>query len=177
MKTLYSLFAALLVLLSACTNGNKSGNVNSEELVETSAEQTDISQASESEDSIWDEKTTVLMSKLERKEKLTDAEFQHLCYLLLKDTSVDESFGEGFGNSIFQYFRSNSENARSFGVYLDQNQSSDKERILKEMVFIMCIDIGEEKYSYDRFIEDFELFNNSASAQESFDRCIANWVD
>lgn len=167
-------FLFFLIHCISCVNGIKNSNVDVGTATQKKA---DISNYSENRDQILGDKTTMLMSKLESKSALKNNDYKHLCHLLLNDSGSDESFREGFGYLIFQYFRYNSQNNLSLGTYLDKKSEIDRERILGEMTFCMCIDIGEEGYNYEQFVKDFEVFENSASAKESFDRCIANWGD
>ena len=41
----------------------------------------------------------------------------------------------------------------------------------------MCIDLGEENYLYENFVNDFELFKNNISAKKAFKACMDNQVE
>ena len=111
-----------------------------------------------------------------KQEKLTETDYTILCNIL---PNADASLAESIGGLLFRYLKNKQIHNTSFLSYLDKKEVLYKEKILYEMVFIMCLDIQDEKYlnekySYDMFITDFDMFKNSVSAKEAFDRCTGN---
>jgi hypothetical protein len=182
-RKIYGVFTLILFIVSCNTmNKNEDDTMN---FIQTKTEDTvlkqsysDISEISEDmqEQEEWTEIDTVLQ-KMYKQEKLTEIDYTIICNIL---PYADASLAESIGSSLFNYLKNNSLNNSSFLSYLDKKEELFKEKILYEMVFIMCLDIQDEKYlnekySYDMFIKDYDMFKNSVSAKEAFDRCISNW--
>lgn len=78
------------------------------------------------------------------------------------------------GYILFEYLKNKPLNNRAFLSYLSSKDDSQKEKFLILLIQIMCIDIGEENYSYDTFVKDFDMFSNSSSAKKAFNECMSN---
>lgn len=109
---------------------------------------------------------------MQKNNKLTTADYDCICDFLLNNN--DESKSEELGYILFEYLKNKPLNNRAFLSYLSRKENSQKEKFLTALIQIMCIDIGEENYSYDTFIKDFDMFSNSSSAKKAFNDCMSN---
>jgi hypothetical protein len=180
-RKIYAVFALVIFIVSCNTKSkNEDATIS---FIQTETEDTvvkqsyfDISEISEEmqEQEEWTAIDTVLQ-KMYKQEKLTEVDYAIICNIL---PYADASLAESIGGLLFNYLKNNILNNNAFLSYLNKKEISYKEKILYEAVFIMCLDIQDEKYldekySYDMFIKDFDMFKNSVSAKEAFDRCMS----
>jgi len=103
---------------------------------------------------------------------LTTTELDSICNFLINNNN--ESKSEELGYILFEYLRNKPNNNRTFLSYLSQKDSSQKDMLLTSLIQIMCIDIGEENYTFDAFVKDFNIFKDSHSAKKAFYNCMGN---
>lgn len=165
-RVFYVIFALILVV--SC-NGNNGKKVVSTDFLkkEKTKNKTAVIQQSPRTVDIWE-----VSEKMSKQEKLKEADYDCICNFLLKEESVEG--GEGIGYRLFEYLKNKPLNNRAFVSYLSRKEDSQKEKFLTALIQIMCIDIGEENYSYDTFIKDFNMFSNSSSAKKAFNECMSN---
>lgn len=114
-------------------------------------------------------------NKMQKQEKLTEGDYKCICDFLINNN--DESKSEEAGYVLFEYLRGNQLRNSAFASYLNKKDVSYRERVFNNLIQIMCIDLGEENYSYDAFVKDFSLFRNNVSAKKIFDQCMSNQVE
>lgn len=175
MKTRHLFFVTFLLLFVACINGNRHNIVNSTDITDLPTQQIDTSTESKDTNAPMEINLITLLDKLENKSEFKEADFEYLCNLLLDNE--DESLAESIGGLIFELLIKNPVNNDLLNAYLDKNRGAEKNRILAEMASFMCIELALEEYSYERFVKDFKIFENSVPAKASFDKCIANWIE
>lgn len=162
----YGIFA--LILIVSCSGNNRKKVVSSDflkkqnasvktEAVQQSPHVVDISKVS---------------VKMQTNSKLTTTDYDCICDFLLNNN--DEAKSEELGYILFEYLKNKPLNNRDFLSYLSKKETSQKDMFLISLIQIMCIDIGEENYSYDTFIKDFYMFSNSSSTKKAFNDCMSN---
>jgi len=109
---------------------------------------------------------------MQKNNKLTKYDYDCICDFLSNNS--DESKSEELGYILFEYLKNKPLNNSAFLSYLSKKGTSQKEKFLTALIQIMCIDIGEENYSYGTFVKDFDIFNNSSSAKKAFNECMGN---
>lgn len=115
---------------------------------------------------------TEVSMKMQKQKKLTEADYICICNFLLNNK--DESQSEEIGYCLFEYLKGKELNNSAFISFLNKKDISFKEKVECALVQIMCIDIGEDNYSYNKFIEDFSMFKNSPFAMKVFNECMSN---
>ena len=151
---IYSIFALMFFVIS-CNSKNK--------IVANNFIQKEI-------DTINDEPLPLIfsvMGKMRKQEKLTNSDYACICNFLLNNT--DEGDMESIGYDLFKCLKKNQLYNSSFLSYLNKKRSSYKEKVLYKLVISLGVDLKIENYSYDAFIEDFEMFKNSVSAKKCFE--------
>lgn len=116
-----------------------------------------------------------VVSRMRGKKELSEGDYITLDDFLLKNT--DEAKSEEVGYVLFEHLRKNKSKNNSFLQHLSKKEKVFRDTILKELIQIMCIDLGEENYLYENFVNDFELFKNSISAKKAFKACMENQVE
>ena len=165
-RVFYVIFALILVV--SC-NGNNSKKVVSTDFVKkqnTNVKTLAIKQSLRAVD------ISAVSVKMQKYKELTKSDYDCICDFLLNNN--DESKSEEMGYILFEYLKNKPLNNRAFLSYLSRKENSQKEKFLTVLIQIMCIDIGEENYSYDTFIKDFDMFSNSSSAKKAFNECMSN---
>lgn len=162
----YGIFALILVV--SC-NGNNSKNVVSTDLVEKEKPNNKTTIVKHSPRVVDISGVSV---KMQKNNKLTTLDYDCICDFLSNNS--DESKSEELGYILFEYLKNKPLNNSAFLSYLSKKGTSQKEKLLIALIQIMSIDIGEENYSYDTFIKDFNLFGNSSSAKKAFNECMSN---
>ena len=165
-RVFYVIFALILVV--SC-NGNNSKKVVSTDFVKkqnTNVKTVAIKQSPRAVD------ISAVSVKMQKYKELTKSDYDCICDFLLNNN--DESKSEEIGYILFEYLKNKPLNNRAFLSYLSRKENSQKEKFLTALIQIMCIDIGEENYSYDTFIKDFNMFSNSSSAKKAFNECMSN---
>lgn len=163
----------LLFHIVSCENKNKNKYVpvNSKPIkIESIPIKIDDEEKVTNSKSIMD--ISEISSKMQKQEKLTEVDYAYICNFLFNNN--DESISEEIGYRLFEHLQKKQLNNDSFASYLDSKEISFKEKVLDELIKIMCIDIGEENYTYDTFIKDFDLFKQSASSKKAFNECMNN---
>jgi hypothetical protein len=112
--------------------------------------------------------------KMQEQNKLAEIDYDCICDFLFNNS--DESISEEIGYQLFEYLQSKTLHNTAFISYLNVKESTLRESVLVALIQAMCIDIGEENYSYDTFIKDFDMFRNSAAAKKTFEECMNNQV-
>lgn len=115
---------------------------------------------------------TRISSNMQNNNILTTTELDSICNFLINNNN--ESKSEELGYILFEYLRNKPNNNRTFLSYLSQKDSSQKDMLLTSLIQIMCIDIGEENYTFDAFVKDFNIFKDSHSAKKAFYNCMGN---
>lgn len=173
----------VMLFVLSCKEGKERQPVSSSETLTavskpvsdtSTAVKNDSSGVEEQKPSANDNSINGVLRKLEKQVKLNDADYQILYEFLLHNK--DESLSEGAGYSLFQYLKNNKANNEAYLSFLNKKDKAQKEKILGALVEIMCIDIGDENYTYEKFVEDFSIFNESASAKKAFNTCMSNQV-
>jgi hypothetical protein len=154
---------AVLILFIVSCNSKNGRKVVSSDFVQTENNKTAYSQQPQPD-------ISNVSKKMQKQEKLTSPDYDCICGFLFNNS--DESKSEEIGYQLFEYLKNNQLNNTAFLSYL--NGKDTKEKVIKSLIQIMCIDIGEEKYTYDTFIKDFEMFSNSISAKNAFNECMRN---
>jgi hypothetical protein len=175
MKKIMYYAVLLLLFFVSCENTNENTSAKqedcmSDEKTEKEMTQLDSAQTSDGNNAISRNDIYTVSEKMKKQAKLTETDYATICDFMFNN--VDESLSEEIGYRLFEYLKSNQLNNDAFILYLNEKEISYKENIKSSLVEIMCIDIGEENYSYDTFIKDFDMFKNSISAKRAFDECM-----
>jgi hypothetical protein len=157
---IYGIFALILVV--SC-NGTNSKKVISTDFIEKEKPNIETAIVQQSPHVV---DTSEVSVKMQKNNKLTTSDYNCICDFLLNNN--DESKSEELGYILFEYLRNKPLNNSAFLSYLSKKETTQKEKFLTALIQIMCIDIGEEDYSYGTFIKDFNMFSNSPSAKKSF---------
>lgn len=62
--------------------------------------------------------------------------------------------------------------SKEFVTFLKTKTDDDKERLLSAMIQLMCIDLSEENYTYEKLITDFKFYDQEVEIKKVFDECI-----
>lgn len=177
-KKIFAICQILLCYNVACnTDSNKVSSNLSDTMIVSSTHSVDsnkniINKKAELSDKL---DISIVVSRMHDKKELSEGDYITLYDFLLKNT--DESKSEEVGYTLFEYLRKNKSKNNSFLQHLSKKEKAFKDTIMKELIQIMCIDLGEENYLYENFVNDFELFKNSISAKKAFKACMDNQVE
>ena len=116
-----------------------------------------------------------VLQKMSFKARLSDVEYALICNFLLENK--DEEKSEEVGYVLFEYLKANRVSNQTFKFYLLQKDSVYRTTVTRNLVDIMCLDLGEEYHTYSKLIEDFPLFENDLQAQAAFNRCMTNLAE
>jgi hypothetical protein len=116
------------------------------------------------------QKKYVFKDKLRDKVSLDSSAYEELVSFL--NTNNDESQSEEVGYLLYQFFKGNEEYNQSFERFLSKKQNSMRDSILSALIQIMCLDLGEDNYTYQRLIKDFPVFKNSEVVKSEFENCV-----
>lgn len=86
----------------------------------------------------------------------------------------DESKFEELGYILFNYLNKNKKNNLLFLSYLKIYDNKYQEEFVHSLIKLMCIDIGDANYTYQKFITDFELFKDYVITEKSIFDCLSN---
>lgn len=114
----------------------------------------------------------VLIEKVKVKNELVDSDYELIGNFL--NTNVDESKSEEFGYQLYEYFKGNQSHNLSLVNYLKNKDDNFKNDFLSKLIQLMCIDIGDDNYSYDKLIKDFIVFKDNAHVKKTFEECTGN---
>jgi hypothetical protein len=162
----YGIFA-LIIFAVSCNSKNRNSKVVSTDFVQNSTERKKDTVSQQLHPNIWE-----VSEKMEKQEKSTTSDYDCICDFLLNNN--DESKSEELGYILFEYLKNKPLNNSAFLSYLSKKETYQKEKFLTALIQIMCIDIGEENYSYGAFVKDFDMFSNSTSAKKAFNECMSN---
>lgn len=115
---------------------------------------------------------TEIISKVENNKDLTDKEYAVLLDSIFVET--DEAQSEQNGYLMFTYLIDNSKRCDKVSTQLLSKSQVDRDKILTDLVALMCIDILDEDYDYNGFIKRFKLFDNNKKAEIAFNECLEN---
>jgi hypothetical protein len=179
--------SVLLFIVLSCKNSNKNSPAEAGTVTDTTlthdtlrhAEQIikDPGSDSNSTKKSFPESKDIFMveEKMKNKAILNDVDYGIIGKFLTQ--LKDESLSEGVGLSLFEYLQGNGSANEGYVSYLNKKSNAYKEKVLGKLIEIMCIDLGEDKYTNDKLISDFSVFKGSNAAQAALNTCIANHVD
>lgn len=156
-----------LILFIVSCNGKNKSKVVATNVVQKEMDCKKDTVSSQSHSDIF-----AVSAKMEKQEKLTETDYACICDFLFNNN--DESKSEEIGYRLFEYLKGNQSNNSAFVLYLNSKDVSFQSKVQNALVQIMCIDIGEENYTYETFIKDFAMFKNSVSAKNAFNECMSN---
>jgi hypothetical protein len=166
-----------LLLSSSCQNTKSDRQTQTNQKVDTNTVSKDVL-ISDIENTANTKIDTVsslhFLDKMKNKKGLIDSDYVSIHNFLI--TNNDESKSEEMGYTLFEYLKKSKANNLSFSTYLIKRGKKYQEDLLERLVKVMCIDIGEENYSYENFIKDFGLFKNSVAAKKALKDCMGNDV-
>jgi hypothetical protein len=116
---------------------------------------------------------STVLEKMRIQKELLHTDYESINNFVL--LNIDESKSEEFGYTFYEYFRKNKRNNKSFIDFLNKQEKNYQETLLLGLINIMCLDLGEENYNYNRLIKDFEFFKNSKSVKNALNDCIGNF--
>lgn len=115
----------------------------------------------------------LIMKKIEDNKDLSSSEYISLVSILYQQV-WDESSSENAGYLLFEYFRGNAQRCNMFSRALNNNKYRGE--ILDNLIRIMCIDLTDEQYTYEKLIKDFTFFKGLKEVKQVFTECISNDV-
>ena len=118
---------------------------------------------------------SMVLNKMKKKVQLNDVDFDVMGNFLSQNR--DESRSEEAGYYLFEYLEGNKSANETYISFLNKKGKPYKEKILEKLVRIMCIDLGEANYTYEKLKNNFSLFKESNSAQKAFETCLNNRVE
>lgn len=157
----------LIIFAVSCNSKNEKSKITQTNLVQNNTENKAETVSQQLHFGIAE-----VSAKLQKQEELTEVDYNCICNFLFNNR--DESMSEEIGYQLFEYLKGNKLNNNNLLIYLDKKDSALKEKVLKSLIEVMCIDIGEENYSYEIFIKDFAVFTDSVSAKIAFYECMSN---
>ncbi len=110
--------------------------------------------------------------KISNNEKLTNLDLIFIDSFLTKNK--DESKFEEIGYLLFEYLKKNKKNNFLFSNYLKTLDYNYQENFVHRLIKIMCIDISDDNYTYEKFIIVFELFKDYTITEKSIKECLSN---
>lgn len=122
-----------------------------------------------------DKTIEAILKKMGKDIDVSEADYVYISNFLLKN--VDESFSEEIGFTLFEYLKGNGNRNKIFASVFKTKDITYKNKVLKALIQVMCIDLGEEKYTYVKLLKDFSIFEGSSSVKTAFDTCLSNLVD
>jgi len=114
-----------------------------------------------------------IFNKFEKNIKLSTNEYRFFCHYIINNN--DESLSENTGYLVFQYFLNNKSYCNDFQVYLKTEKDQIKDKVLVVLVQFMCIDLADDKYDYDKLINDFSFFKESRLIKKELEECVSNY--
>lgn len=175
MKQILSLLAIISFLLYSCD-----GNDKKAEPIATNEVAQPVNDSSLHEDEIEfdqsiDSNISSIIEKMKRKNQLFEKDYYIISEFLLNNK--DESLAEEVGYALFAYLKGSRSRNSEFLSALSKKGSAYGDSVLVSLVEIMCIDLGEDKYTYEHAIEDFSLFKNNEAVRRAFKSCMDNKVE
>ncbi|OQP59757.1 hypothetical protein A3860_36370 [Niastella vici] len=179
--------SVLLFIVLSCNNSNNNPPADAGTATDTTlkhdtakhAEQVTANPGSDSNSikKSFPESKDIFMveEKMKNKAVLNDVDYAIIGKFLTQNK--DESLWEGVGMTLYEYLPGNRSANEGIDAYLNKKGNTYKEKVLGKLIETMCIDLGEDKYTYDKLISDFPLFKGSNAAQKALNTCIANHLD
>lgn len=94
------------------------------------------------------------------------------CLFILSDTTLDEGFSEGVGNSLFNLLCGNRKANKLFSNARKNFTKAEGDTNMRRLMALMSIDIVLAEYErYEDFLDDFPMFRDCDGAEEEF-----NWI-
>lgn len=115
-----------------------------------------------------------LLKKIKGRESLNSEEYAIISKYALENN--DEAASEEIGYLLFQYFRNDKKKNDEFILFLGKEPKAYQIELLNKLVELMCIDFGEEKYTYERLVIDFQFFDKQVTTKAVFNACMENQV-
>jgi hypothetical protein len=161
-------FLAALIILGCETYKNKT----SAKPVITHAEDTNLVHYDEigKTQSDSSQKSNLFIEKLRNKVSLDSIDYEGLVSFLI--TNNDESQSEEVGYLLYQFLNGNEQYNRSFEKFLSTKDAIIRDSILSSLIKILCLDLGEDNYTYQRLIKDFPLFKGNDASKSEFKNCM-----
>jgi len=161
-------FLASLIILGCETYNNK----KSVEPVISRSEDTILVHNDEIGKPLSDssQKSDLFKEKLRNKVSLDSIDYEGLVNFLNKNN--DESESEEVGYLLYQFLNGNEQYNRSFEKFLSTKDVSIRDSILSSLIKILCLDLGEDNYTYQRLIKDFPLFKGNDASKSEFKNCM-----
>lgn len=162
------------ILIISCNNGkNEKAKITEETHQKSGSIDTIVSTSIDSDED--SKEVNLLFEKISNKKSLNTKEYSSLSAYILKNN--DASISENIGYLLFQYFQNNNKLSKEFATFLKTKTDDDKERLLSAMIQLMCIDLSEENYTYEKLIADFRFYDREAIAKKRFNECINSIVE
>lgn len=84
---------------------------------------------------------------------------------------------EGVGHSLFEYLKGNEVRNSDLSVYLNKQGAGYADRFLVALIEIMCVDLGDEGYTYESLIQEFIIFKKNEVVSKAFKTCKENFLN
>jgi len=177
----------LLFIVLSCNNSNNNPPADAGTVADTTLKQDTVKHAeqitkdpgsdSNSVKKSFPESKDIFMveEKMKNKAALNDVDYGIIGKFLTQNK--DESISEGIGSSLYDYFQRNASANDGYVAFLNKKDNAYREKVLGKFIDMMCIDLGEDKYTYDKLLSDFPLFKGSNAAEKALKTCIANHLD
>jgi hypothetical protein len=179
--------SVLFFIVLSCKNSNKNPPADAGTVTDTTLNHDTVKHAeqiakdpgsdSNSTKKSFPESKDIFMveKKMKNKAILNEVDYGIIGKFLTQNK--DESISEGVGMSLYEYLQGNESANEGYVSFLNKKDNVYKEKVLGKLIDIMCIDLGEDKYTYDKLTSDFSVFKGSNAAQKALNTCIANHRD
>jgi hypothetical protein len=114
----------------------------------------------------------MVVTKMDNHAALDNADYNIIDRYLLYNH--DEDGSEGIGYSMYNYLKGNKPANEGYFYFLNNKGIAFKEKIFPKLINLMCIDIADDKYTYEKLVSDFSLFKESNAAEKALKTCIVN---
>lgn len=174
MKNCISIICFSILLNTSCQNRDNNSAVKTTDSISipNSNIRNDTDEAARSRADTTD--ILNVESKMRGNKNLVEADYVFIVNFI--NNNNDESSSEEFGYTLFQYLRKNKSRNISFLNFISKRDKTYQNILLDKLIKIMCIDIGEENYTYEKLIKDFALFANNETIRKSLKSCAGNEI-
>lgn len=103
-----------------------------------------------------------------------------LYYALYSSYSInysDESMNENISLYTYEMFTEDKNKSNILLGYIKKLPKSVEDKITVSIVNMMCLDLGDNQYTFDKFLVDFEKLAQNLKARETAKNCIDNYVN
>ena len=168
------LMSILVFCVMSCKNSSKTQPVNSGTLTAPAQTTKDTAVNATTSPKSFPKSKDIFMvvAKMNGHVMLDNADYNIIDSYLLYNH--DEDGSEGIGYSMYNYFKGNKPANEGYFNFLNTKGSAFREKILPELIGLMCIDIADDKYTYEKLVSDFSLFKESKAAEKALNTCIVN---